>query len=145
MSRSLFALAVVASALPAFAQEVQRKDLKPGLLFTAADKAGFGVTRLESSVGLTLNPGDAAHPRSDGGQTLTWTGYIQIVAAGKYKFDATLLGKLEREQSADQVVLIGEVKGQGRAAGRQRGGTEGRHPDRSPSPWSGPTPACNST
>jgi cbb3-type cytochrome oxidase cytochrome c subunit len=109
MSRSLFALAVVACITPAFAQEVRRSDLKPGLLFTSADKGGFSVTRLESGVGLTLLPGEAAHPRSDGGKSFTWTGYIQIVSAGKYQFDATLLGKLS-VTVGDQTVLSGEKK-----------------------------------
>lgn len=107
MSRLLLALVLITPA--AFAQEVRRADLKPGLLFTATDKGGFNVTRLESGVGLTLNPGDAAHPRSDGGQTFTWTGYIQIVSAGKYQFDATLLGKL-KVSIGEQPVLSGEVK-----------------------------------
>src|SRR5687767_10783777 len=100
-----FALPLLAAlALPALApaQEVKRADLKPGLVFTAKDKSGFIVSRLEPAVGLTLNPGDAAHPRSDGGETFTWTGYIQVVTAGKYTFGADLLGKL--------TVTIGEQK-----------------------------------
>jgi cbb3-type cytochrome oxidase cytochrome c subunit len=110
MSRLLPALVLLTFAVPTPAQEVRRADLKPGLLFTSIDKGGFAVTRLESGPAITLNPGDAAHPRSDGGQTFTWTGYIQIVAAGKYKFDATLHGKLG-VSIGDQVVLSGEMKG----------------------------------
>lgn len=110
---SRFALPLFAAlALPALglAQEVKRADLKPGLVFTAKDKSGFAVSRLESGVGLTLLPGDAAHPRSDGGETFTWTGYIQIVSAGKYMFSADLLGKLT-VTVGDQSVMTVTVKG----------------------------------
>ena len=114
MSRLLLSLVAAAFAIPAVAQEVRRADLKPGLLFTSTDKSGFSVTRLESNPAITLNPGEAAHPRSDGGQSFTWTGYIQIVAAGKYKFDATLLGKLGVSIDG-QPVLGGETKGKAEA------------------------------
>lgn len=111
---SRFALPLVAAlalAAVAPAQEVTRKDLKPGLVFTSKDKSGFTVSRLEPSVGLTLNPGDAAHPRSDGGETFTWTGYIQIITAGKYTFAGELLGKLT-VTVGDQPVLTQTVKGE---------------------------------
>jgi mono/diheme cytochrome c family protein len=75
--------------------QVRQADLKQGLVFTSTDASGYQVTRLEPTVALTLNPGDAAHPQSDGGKLFTWTGYIQIMTAGKYKFDADLLGKVK--------------------------------------------------
>lgn len=105
MSRFVLPL-LAALALPAlaFTQEVKRADLKPGLLFTTKDKGGFAVSRLEPTVGLTLLPGDAAHPRSDGGEKFTWTGYIQIVSAGQYTFAADLTGKLT-VTVGDQTVL----------------------------------------
>lgn len=112
MSRSILALALGLAALSTVAaQEVRRADLKPGLLFTSTDAGGFSVTRLEPSVGITLNPGEAAHPRSDGGQTFRWTGYIQVVSAGTYRFDATLLGKLTIKVG-DQLVYTQTVTGE---------------------------------
>ncbi len=104
-----FALPLLAVlALPALvpAQEVKRADLKPGLVFTAKDKGGFAVSRLEPTVGLTLLSGDAPHPRSDGGETFTWTGYIQVISAGKYTFAGDLLGKLV-VSVGDQPVFVG--------------------------------------
>lgn len=104
-----FALPLLAAlALPALlpAQEVKRADLKPGLIFTAKDKGGFAVSRLEPTVGLTLLAGDAPHPRSDGGETFTWTGYIQVITAGKYTFAADLLGSL-RVDVGEQRVFTG--------------------------------------
>ncbi len=115
---SRFALPLlVALVLPVFApaQEVKRAELKPGLIFTAKDKGGFAVSRLEPTVGLTLLAGDAPHPRSDGGETFTWTGYIQIVSAGKYTFAGELLGKLT-VAIGDQTVLTQTVKGGDKAA-----------------------------
>jgi mono/diheme cytochrome c family protein len=110
---SRFALPLLAAlVLPALlpAQEVKRSDLKPGLIFTSKDKGGFTVSRLEPTVGLTLLPGDAPHPRSDGGESFTWTGYVQVVSAGKYAFAGDLLGKLT-VQIGDQPVLTQTVKG----------------------------------
>ena len=74
------------------AAEVKRADLKPGLLFSSTDDSGVVVTRLEPSIGLTLNAGEATHPTSTGGARFTWQGYIQIVSAGKYTFEATVCG-----------------------------------------------------
>jgi len=89
-----FVLACLVLSVPAFAQKVRRDDLKPGLLFTATDAGGAALTRLETTVGITLHSGEAAHPQSDGGTSFTWKGYIQIITAGKYTFDADLLGSL---------------------------------------------------
>jgi len=82
------------TAVPTPAQQVRRDDLKPGLVFQATDANGTTFTRLESAVGMTLLPGEAAHPQSDGGTIFTWTSYIQIITAGKYTFDAEVLGTL---------------------------------------------------
>ena len=107
MSRvALPLLAALALAAVAPAQEVTRKDLRPGLLFSSKDKSGFTVSRLEPTVALTLLPGDAAHPRSDGGETFTWTGYIQVMTAGKYTFSADLLGKLTVTVGDQQVMTV---------------------------------------
>jgi mono/diheme cytochrome c family protein len=93
------------------AQEVKRADLKPGLVFTSTDTSGFTVTRLEPAVGLTLNKGEAAHPSSDGGATFTWTGYQQIVTAGKYTFEATLAGEVSYKLDGKEL-LGGTARGE---------------------------------
>ena len=92
------------------ADDVKRADLKPGLVFTSTDQSGYTVTRLEPTIGLTLNPGDAAHSSSDGGSVFTWTGYQQIVTAGKYTFDATLRGEVSFKLDG-QELLCGSSKG----------------------------------
>ena len=102
-------LALLASA-PLFAQEVKRADLKPGLIFSAGasgDKPTL-QTRLEPLVGLTLAADESVHPQlkpNDGGYN--WTGYIQIITAGKYKFDSALLGKLH--VSIDGIAVLSEA------------------------------------
>lgn len=108
MTRSGFLLAALAVfTQPAFAQ-VTRADLKPGLVFTAIDQPDGGaprtVSRIEPGVGLTLAPGESAHPRQDGGDEFTWRGHINILQPGKYRFDATLCGKVEVKVGG-QVVL----------------------------------------
>ena len=115
MSRLSFCvpLLLIASA-PLLAQPVKRADLKPGLVFAAQDAAHVNAvrtTRLEPLVGLTLAPGEAVHPQASGGDAAyTWTGYIQIITAGKYKFDTTLLGKLNVRIDGVEV-LAGDVMG----------------------------------
>ncbi len=104
------AFAVVPAAI---GQPVQRADLKPGLVFTAKDAAPgtFAVTRLDPTVALTLGAGESPHPRSAGGQTFTWSGYINVTLPGKYKFDAVLLGTLK-------VTIDGKEVFSGEAAGK---------------------------
>ncbi len=111
MSRLAFAIGIILLAsTPLLAQPVKRADLKPGLVF-AAQAETTRSTRLEPLVGLTLNPGESVHPQVSGGAaTFTWTGYIQIITAGKYKFDTALLGKLNVRIDGVEV-LAGEVVG----------------------------------
>jgi len=97
----------------AMAAEVKRSDLKSGLVFESTDESGFRVSRLEPSVGLTLNSGEAAHPHSDGGQSFSWKGHIQIVSGGTYKFEATLRGKVRVEIDGKAVL---DVASKGEAA-----------------------------
>jgi len=98
MSRFALSVCALVIASPLFAQ-VKRSDLKPGLIFASQGAAKVDpvrTTRLEPIVGLTLAAGESVHPQAVGGDTTyTWTGYIQIVTAGKYKFDSALLGKLK--------------------------------------------------
>jgi len=78
------------------AQPISRSEVKPGLVLTIRDAGPmpFQVTRLEPSVALTLAPGEAAHPRSSGGDEFRWQGTINLLLPGKYRFDAVLLGEL---------------------------------------------------
>lgn len=131
MTRPGFAtLALVLAPFAPFAaaaDDVKRSDLKPGLVFAATDAAGaapgFAFTRLDPAVALTLAPGEAPHPRSAGGETFTWTGYINVVLPGKYKFDAVLLGKL-RVSIGGKVVFAGEAAGNDPATAKLVAGTE---------------------
>ena len=111
MTRLLLALAAVGPTI-AFAQEVKRADLKPGLLFTATDatKPAGTTTRLEPAVAINLKAGETAHPRMASADTFTWTGYVQVITPGKYTFAATLLGKLDVTLDG-KPMLTGEVKG----------------------------------
>ncbi len=113
MTRLLLALAAVGLGSAAgFAQAVKRSDLKPGLIFTAADAAGpaTATVRLEPAVAIQLKAGETPHPRMTSGDTLTWAGYVQVITPGKYTFSASLLGKLDVTIDGKSV-LTGEVKG----------------------------------
>lgn len=99
MSRWIFcplAIALFASVAPA--QAPKRADLKPGLVFTATEirePKSNAITRLEPRVGLNLSAGESAHPQLQNNSSYSWTGYIQVITAGKYQFDADLLGQVE--------------------------------------------------
>ncbi len=115
MSRFVLSVSLLLLAsTPLVAQPVKRTDLKPGLVFTAQDAVhvdAVRTTRLEPLVGLTLAPGEAVHPQASGGDAAyTWTGHIQIITAGKYKFDTALLGKLNVRIDGIEV-LAGDVFG----------------------------------
>lgn len=69
---------LVAFATPAFAQDVNRKDLKPGLLTESPH-------RLDPIPALTLGIGEG-RPKAE------WSGYLTIVTGGKYTFSATVRG-----------------------------------------------------
>ena len=81
--------AVVAALLPAClsAQPINRADVKPGLVFTAGDRVGAKMSRLEPGVGVTLGADDSADAR-----VLTWRGTVNILQAGKYRFATTFEG-----------------------------------------------------
>lgn len=127
MTRSGFAtMAVLLASLPsAVAQPINRADLKSGLIFTAKDAppSTFSLTRLDPSVALTLAAGEAPHPRSTGGESFSWSGYINITLPGKYKFDAVLLGKL-RVTIAGKEVFSGESAGKNPADAKLIAGPE---------------------
>ena len=110
MSRLPFVcFGILVLSAPLFAQEVKREDLKPGLIFTSTE-GKTSLARLAPSVGITLKPGESAHPQLKPESKYTWNGYIQIVSAGTYQFDAVLLGKLTAT-IGDQKVMTIESKG----------------------------------
>ncbi len=84
-----FAAALLPTCL--FAQPIDRADVKPGLVFTVEHASGAKVSRIAPGVGLTLDAGETADPGADD-RVLTWSGTINILQAGKYRFDATLQG-----------------------------------------------------
>ena len=113
MTRLLLAFAAVGlTSTDGLAQAVKRSDLKPGLLFISTDAANPASTtvRLEPAVAINLKAGETPHPRMAAADTLTWTGYIQVITPGKYTFDANLLGTLSATIDG-KPVLAGEVKG----------------------------------
>ncbi len=107
-SRRLLLALCLAAFLPAgmSAQVIKRADVKPGLVFTTSGQVPPSVSRLEPGVGLTLN---------DGAGSSHWVGTINILQAGKYRFDATVAGAatvtvggkvvLQAERPSPEVVL----------------------------------------
>src|SRR5438445_3595915 len=96
----IVALVMVVGNVPAgAADEVERENLRPGLVTTYRD-AGRGplspaveIIQLEPTMALALKAGEAAHPRlsADGG-TIRWQGYLNVLRAGNYLFAVTLRG-----------------------------------------------------
>jgi cytochrome c2 len=92
LPRFLLPLVALAASLSA-ARAVEPADLKPGLVATFTDPKGATLTRLEPTVALLLNKGEAPHPRlAPGIGAVKWAGDINIVRAGKYTFFANVLG-----------------------------------------------------
>jgi mono/diheme cytochrome c family protein len=88
-------------------------DLRRGLVavYRDAGKPPAETTRLEPTIALALKAGEAPHPRlrADGG-TVRWSGYINVVRAGRYRFQVMVRGKF-RLRIAGNVVLVAESKG----------------------------------
>jgi cbb3-type cytochrome oxidase cytochrome c subunit len=110
----LFALAL---SLPASAAgAIEPSELKPGLVATYVDTPADGsrqVTRLEPTVALTLGKGESPHPSLRSGRVMTWKGYINFTRAGKYKFDATLVGGNLTVKVGGKTVLSGAADAKG--------------------------------
>ena len=127
MSRfGILTLIILATLSPAvMAQAVKRSDLKPSLLLSVTDVEPNGgrLTRLEPTVGLTLASGEAPHPQSTGGQTFRWTGYINILLPGTYRFDAVVLGDL-KVKVGDREVYAARATAADVAAAKQIDGTD---------------------
>jgi mono/diheme cytochrome c family protein len=88
------------------AADVNVDDLRPGLVTTHQDGSKRQVVRLEPTVALNLKAGEATHPRlaADGGG-IVWKGYINILRAGNYRFQANLRGKLRLTVGGKEVFL----------------------------------------
>src|SRR5262245_58596944 len=86
------------------APAIDPDDLRPGLVAVFRDGARE-VVRLEPTVALNLKPGDAAHPSlsADGG-TARWTGHINLIRAGDYRFAAVLHGSLKVRVGGKEVL-----------------------------------------
>jgi mono/diheme cytochrome c family protein len=94
---------------PAAAQ-VQREDLRPGLVGTYRDGV-VEIVQLDSAMALTLQAGEAPHPRLAGDQgTIRWEGYLNVFRPSDYKFSALLRGKFRLTVDGKEV-LSAEVNG----------------------------------
>src|SRR5262245_32605939 len=100
MLRNLIAILLLATPLLAADPPVERKMLKPGLVGKSLvdlahenvpDKWYF-AQRLDPTIGLMLNRGEAMNFPNIRGNMTYWNGYIQIVTAGEYTFSANIQG-----------------------------------------------------
>lgn len=107
---SVVASLAISLLLAPAASSVELEELRPGLVArcTDAGKPPVEVVRLESSVGLNWKASETAHPRlAAEGNTTTWTGYVNLLRAGNYRFTATIRGKVS-VRVAGKEVLAGE-------------------------------------
>ena len=106
-------LSALALLLPAgAARAIEPSELKPGLvtLYIPSGSNDIGVSRLEPTVAFTLNKDETAHPRQDRTSGAIWRGYINITRAGKYKFDATVVGGKLRVEVGGKNALDAELQ-----------------------------------
>jgi hypothetical protein len=96
MTHRVLPAALALLVLAPTTRAVDPSDLKPGLVaFYLEPHKGPpppGVSRVEPTVALTLNSGEAPHPRLKGLMSAKWSGYINIVRPGKYTFAANVRG-----------------------------------------------------
>lgn len=91
-------LAALGSLTPSsvVAQEVTRRDLKPGLIAGYAERperpTATTTHRLEPTPAVALAAGESHHPASVRTAAASWSGYLQVVTPGRYTFFATLVG-----------------------------------------------------
>jgi cytochrome c len=106
---SLGAVFFVCREQPAAAQ-VNREDLRPGLVAVYRDNAGNEVTQLDTAIAVALKGDEAAHPRlAVQGSTTTWEGYINVFRPSDYTFSVLLRGKFKLTIDGKDVVSA-EVK-----------------------------------
>ncbi len=94
------------SAVPA--AQVEREDLKPGVIAVYRDSTQRELAQLDAAIGLTLKLGESPHPllSADSG-TYRWEGYLSVFRAGEYRFSASLRGNV-RVTLAGKDVLAAE-------------------------------------
>jgi cbb3-type cytochrome oxidase cytochrome c subunit len=89
---------------PAVAQP-NRADLRPGLIATYRDDAGVGIMQLDAAMALTLQLGEASHPRlTTTGGSITWEGYLNVFRPSEYRFSALVRGKFKLMIDGKEVV-----------------------------------------
>jgi cytochrome c2 len=95
MSHRYFLPTLVLLSLAPFARAVDPSELKPGLVayFVAGQaRTDIPVTRLDPVPALGLKPGETPHPRMSGLEFGSWSGYLNVVRPGKYRFFANARG-----------------------------------------------------
>jgi len=118
MNRRLPATLLALVLLPALVRAVELEDLRPGLV--AVHSAGkVQVAQLEPAAALTLKADEAVHPRLAPTGSSEWTGYVNLLRGGTYRFEAALRGKV-RVQIDGKDVLGARVR-RGGCQGRRRG------------------------
>jgi mono/diheme cytochrome c family protein len=93
------------------AAQVNRSELKPGIVGVYRDGAGIEIHQLDAALALTLKKGEAPHPRlaADGG-SIRWEGYLNVFRPSEYKFSALVRGKFKLTVDGKEV-LSAEVNG----------------------------------
>lgn len=118
----IFGLLVVSQlAIPAVAAEAAVDDLEdeddefelppPGLIatYTLAGKAEPRVTRLEPTAAILLAAGESPDPRLEPRNwSAHWSGQLQVLQPGKYRFSAQLAGAL-KVQVGEHLVLAADT------------------------------------
>ncbi len=89
------------------------EDLRRGLVTVFQDEAKppTSVVRLEPTIALALEAGESAHPalQPDGGKVV-WSGYLNVLRGGSYRFQANLRGTFRLTVDGKEV-LAGSVAG----------------------------------
>jgi mono/diheme cytochrome c family protein len=90
------------------AQDVSADELRPGLVASYRDEAkptAIEVVRLEPTIALALQGGEAPHPRlaADGG-VAHWEGYLNVVHAGNYRFRVLLRGRFRLSVGGKEIL-----------------------------------------
>ena len=106
-------LLVLACAGRGRAAVPEAEDLRRGLVTVFQDDAQppVQVVSLEPTIALALKAGESAHPslQADGGKVV-WTGYLNVLRGGNYRFQANLRGTFRLTLDGKEV-LAGAAAG----------------------------------
>ncbi len=84
---------LLAGPFPSVAQVPAVEELQRGLIATYSE--GATIARLEPGVAVALKAGEAPHPRlGSSAGSYEWSGFLNLLRAGKYRFSAELRGKV---------------------------------------------------